>query len=109
MVSDYENLLVLWANASSTGRKKEEITMVELTWRIKMLRQQGPKARGMWTPRMVVKSRSSADASASTPGSDAAPILPFAWATCEFDRGPCLTELCSKERKTVLKEVPRFG
>ncbi len=82
--------------------------MVQLTWRIKMLRTHGPKARGMWTPRMVVRSRSSADASASTPGSDAAPILPFASATCEFDRGPCLTELCLKERKTALKEAPRF-
>jgi hypothetical protein len=82
--------------------------MVELTWRIKMLRQQGSKARGMWTPRMVVKSRSSADASASTPGSDAAPILPFVSATCEFDLGSCLTELCLKEPKQVFKEVSRF-
>jgi hypothetical protein len=49
MVSDYEKLLAMGATASSTGRKKEEITMVELTWRIKMLRQHGPKARGMWT------------------------------------------------------------
>ena len=64
--------------------------MVQLSWRIAMLREHGPKARGRWTPRVVAISRSSADASISTPGSVAAPMLPFA-STCEFD--PCWTEL----------------
>ena len=98
MASDYEKLLATGATASK-ARKKEVITMVQLTWRIAMLRKHGPKARGMWTPRMVAISRISADASASTPGSAAAPMLPFASgrarnvATWEFDPGPCMTEL----------------
>ncbi len=71
--------------------------MVQLTWRIAMLRKHGPRASGMRTPRMVAISRTSADASASTPGSAAAPPLPYASGrdrkVITWEPGPCWTEL----------------
>ncbi len=105
MVIEYENLLDM---GSVRRMNKEDITIDTLRWRIKKLLKRGPRARGLWTPRMVARSISSADASASTPGSDAAPMLPFVAATCEFDPGSCLTELCLKEPLPVFKEAPRF-
>ena len=83
MACECEKLLDMGA-AASRARKKEVITMDQLTWRIAMLREHGSKVRGRWTPRVVAISISSADASVSTQGSVAAPMLPFA-STCEFD------------------------
>ena len=57
--------------AASKALKKEVIAMADMTWRIAMLRKHGPRARGMWTPRIM--SRSSAGGKASTQGRAAAP------------------------------------
>ena len=69
MESDYEKLLAMGA-AASRALKKEVIAMADMAWRIAMLRKHGPRARGMWTPRII--SRSSAGGKASTQGRAAA-------------------------------------